>query len=137
MDEVGTESTVIEAPSADIDLRYLMHAVHAEERDRGFMGTVKVIDVMQFLEDIDAYIAEAIGMERRKGLVISFDPDKPELSFEYSGGRFGISGIDRITAFIFGSVEMRQQAQPESPDLKGLLGAIFPMPLVDYGLNYA
>ena len=104
-------------------------------RDRGFMGTVKLIDVQRFLEDIDTYIVELIGTERRSGLSITYNAKAQDLSFEYGEEKFHINGIDRITAFVFGSLEI-QRIQPEGLELKNVLNTLFPMPLVDYGLNY-
>lgn len=141
MDEVGTASAIIESPSSDMGLECLLLAAGAKHSTRGFMGTVELIDPKGFLERIDPYLTEIIGTDRRGELTIACRPKPPELRFRYRGQKFGVSGIDRITAFFFGSLEGQLRSLPEeikgsAPELGQLLAKAFPMPLVDYGLNY-
>ncbi|MGQ9514885.1 MAG: GNAT family N-acetyltransferase [Thermoproteota archaeon] len=135
MKEVGTETAIIRAPSADVELEHLMISIGAKRSTGGFMGTVKLIDIERFLNDIDTYITEVIGEEKRRELSIKYDSEKSELSFEYMKQRFDIRGIDQITTFVFGSVE-KQRLRSNDSELIELLNMAFPMPLVDYGLNY-
>lgn len=141
MDEVDTGSAIIETPSADIGLECLLLATGAKQSTRGFMGTVKLIDAKSFLERIDPYMTEILGTGSRRDLTVAYRPNPPELKFEYKGQRFGVSGTERITAFIFGSLEGQLRMKPDkmmesAPELGELLATVFPMPLVDYGLNY-
>jgi len=141
MDEVGTGSAIIETPSADMGLECLLLAAGAKHSTRGFMGTVKMLDAKGFIEHIDPYITEILGTERRGDLTITYRPNPPELRFKYREQRFGVNGTERITAFVFGSLEGQMRVVPEemkesAPELGELLAKAFPMPLVDYGLNY-
>jgi len=142
MDEVRAGSAIIEAPSADIDLESLLLAAGAKQSTRGFMGTVRLIDVKGFLECIDPYVTEIIGTGRRRDLTASYSHNPPELKFGYRGQGLRLSGIERITAFVFGSLEgglegvKPDEMKGSAPELGELLATLFPMPLVDYGLNY-
>lgn len=142
MDDVRAGSATIEAPSADIGLGSLLLDSGAKQSTRGFMGSVKLIDVKGFLEHMDPYMTEILGTTRRRELTITYHHNPPELRFQYGGQRFRMSGIERITAFVFGSLEgefrdMRpEEVKGSAPELGELLAALFPMPLVDYGLNY-
>ena len=132
---------MIDIPSADIVMEHLLFALGAKESKRGFMGTVKLIDANGFFENIDTYVTEILGAKRRKDLAITCSANKPELTFEYAKERLKISGFDRITAFVFGTIEEPLQVETDEvkatvPELGKLLTTIFPMPLVDYGLNY-
>lgn len=73
--------------------------------------------------------------ERRSELSITYNAKAQDLSFECGEERFRINGIDKITAFILGSLEI-ERIQPEGLEPKNMLNTIFPIPLVDYGLNY-
>ncbi|MBO3803134.1 MAG: GNAT family N-acetyltransferase [Candidatus Brockarchaeota archaeon] len=136
MDEVGTESAIVRTTSAEVELDHLMVCAGAKRSAGDFMGTVKLIDVGRFLEDVDGYVTEVVGERRRRDLSIRYEQSSQCLSFEYMDRRLKIEGADNITAFAFGSVEKRQQPQTRKSELENLLDAIFPMPLVDYGLNY-
>jgi len=142
MDDVRAGSAIIEAPSADIGLASLLLDAGAKKSSRGFMGTVKLIDVKGFLERIDPYVMEIIGTGRRRGLIIAYRHNPPELKFGFRGQGLRINGIERITAFMFGSLEVGlggvklDEMKGSAPELGELLAALFPLPLVDYGLNY-
>jgi len=136
MDDVGTESAIVRTTTADVELDHLMVSAGAKRSTGGFMGTVKLIDIERFLESIDTYMTEVIGKRRRKDLSIKYEGKNSELSFTYMDQKFSIRGIDEITSFIFGSVEKQQKLKHANSELEGMLNSIFPMPLVDYGLNY-
>ncbi len=136
MDDVGTESAIVRTTAADVELDHLMVSAGAKRSTGGFMGTVKLIDIERFLESIDTYMTEVIGKRRRKDLSIKYEGKTSELSFTYMDQKFSIRGIDEITSFIFGSVEKQQKLKHANSKLEDMLNSIFPMPLVDYGLNY-
>jgi len=136
MDDVGTESAIVRTTAADVELDHLMVSAGAKRSTGGFMGTVKLIDIERFLESIDTYMTEVIGKRRRKDLSIKYEGKTSELSFTYMDQKFSIRGIDEITSFIFGSVEKQQKLKHANSELEDMLNSIFPMPLVDYGLNY-
>ena len=136
MDDVGTESAIVRTTTADVELDHLMVSAGAKRSTGGFMGTVKLIDIERFLESIDTYMTEVIGKRRRKDLSIKYEGKTSELSFTYMDQKFSIRGIDEITSFIFGSVEKQQKLKHANSELEDMLNSIFPMPLVDYGLNY-
>jgi len=136
MDDVGTESAIVRTTTADVELDHLMVSAGAKRSTGGFMGTVKLIDIERFLESIDTYMTEVIGKRRRKNLSIKYEGKNSELSFTYMDQKFSIRGIDEITSFIFGSVEKQQKLKHANSELEDMLNSIFPMPLVDYGLNY-
>ncbi|HID56395.1 TPA: hypothetical protein EYP37_07685 [Candidatus Poribacteria bacterium] len=78
------------------------------------------------------YVSERLEEEELWGLEVEFEP---ELIFRYEDEEFRLETIQDITSFVFGSLE-RERLTPKGPKLRWILDKLFPMPLVDYGLNY-
>lgn len=105
-------------------IEYIMNKSGIRGEDRGFMGTVKVINIKGLMKKLEPYFRRTLG-ENFKSLTIEFGSP---ISIGYVDERLDIEDID-IPALLFGSTEKKI----EMPDS---LKTLFPIPLVDYGLNY-
>jgi hypothetical protein len=122
----------IETSAWDLEMEILAHAWGLPMVDRGFHGTLKIVERKLFFSAIERYIASRLSREERGGLVIDCGP---AMRFRYEGGELLVEKDEDLAALVFGSVE---RAAPEA-GTKGLgeiLARLFPMPLPGYGLNY-
>ena len=131
-DRYGVERIDLDAVGTDWEMRTLGKVIGAHPSTRGFLGTLKIINLKGFFVSIEPYISERLTEEELWNLEVEFEP---ELTFRYRDEEFKLSSDQDVTAFIFGSIE-RERPTPQTPNLSKILGKLFPMPLVDYGLNY-
>jgi hypothetical protein len=59
----------------------------------------------------------------------------PPVTFRFKDERFFIKEED-LPALIFGSIEKKIEVPEYLPMIKKIFQILFPIPLVDYGLNY-
>ncbi|MCD6505215.1 GNAT family N-acetyltransferase [Candidatus Poribacteria bacterium] len=118
--------------AADGEMRSLGKLIGVPYVPRGFHGTLRIIDLKGFFAAIEPYVSERLEEDELWGLEIEFEPD---LIFRYEDEEFRLETIQDITAFVFGSLE-RERPTPKGPKLSRILDKLFPMPLVDYGLNF-
>jgi len=131
-DRYGVDRIDIDTVAADEEMKLLGRMIGVRPSLRGFMGTLKIINLRGFFEAIEPYFSERLTEEELWNLEVDFEP---ELTFRYKGEEFKLSCIEDVTAFIFGSIE-RERPTPQTPNLSRTLSKLFPMPLVDYGLNF-
>ena len=118
--------------AADGEMRSLGKLIGVPYVPRGFHGTLRIINLKGFFAAIEPYVSERLDEDELWGLEIEFEPD---LIFRYEDEEFRLETIQDITAFVFGSLE-HERPTPKGPKLSRILDKLFPMPLVDYGLNY-
>lgn len=131
-DRYGVDRIDIHTFSADLEMRTLGRLIGLPYTPRGFHGTLKIIDLKGFFGAIEPYVSERLDDDEIWGLELDFEP---ELLFRYEDEEFKLSSPQEVTAFIFGSLEHKRPV-PRTPNLSRILRKLFPMPLVDYGLNY-
>lgn len=98
----------------------------------GFSGTVKIIDRKGFFAALAGTRRERLGAETDGALRISAGP---AVRFRLHGEEFSLRKDEDVAALVFGSREWKAPRIPD-PGLRRTLGSLFPLPLVDYGLDY-
>jgi GNAT superfamily N-acetyltransferase len=125
-------SVEIETPASDLEMQTLANAWDLPSVNRGFHGTVKIVDRPRFFSAIEGYIALRLTRAERAALVIDCGAT---VVFRYDGEELLIANDADLAALVFGSVA---QAPPSAGGrrLREILARVFPMPLPGYGLNY-
>ncbi|MBC7321258.1 GNAT family N-acetyltransferase [bacterium] len=124
------DSLLLDTLNSDTEIGYIMEKLGIRGEDRGFEGTVKIINPKSLMKKLDDYFRRMLG-EEYKDFAIEFNPP---ITIRFKDERIQIEE-NNLPALIFGSVEKKI----EIPALRGLsriLSTLFPIPLVDYGLNY-
>lgn len=130
IDLYGKDSVMIDVIKGDT-LEYIMDKMMVKGEDRGFLGTIKIINLKGLLSKLTPFFKRLLG-EEYKNLSIMFSSP---VSIVYKDERFDIEESD-IPALIFGSIEKSVEIPDNLVKLKEILKILFPTPLVDYGLNY-
>jgi predicted N-acetyltransferase YhbS len=131
-DRYGTDRIDVDILGMDGEMRSMASTFKLPVEPHGFHGTVKVIDTRGLFAAIDGFIHDRLEAEEKDKLSVGHDGG---VLFRFEKESFRLSTGPDISAFLFGSVE-RKPLIPESPALNKILGKLFPLPLVDYGLNY-
>ncbi|MGB9681774.1 MAG: GNAT family N-acetyltransferase [bacterium] len=122
---------LIDALSNDEAIKYIMEKRGIKPDGRGFQGTVKILNLKGLFKKLEPYFISLLGGEYRK-LTIKFEPS---LSLTYDEETLDIPKDD-APILIFGSVEKKIEIPEKLNKIKRIIDSIFPIPLVDYGLNY-
>lgn len=124
------DSILLDTLNSDIEIKYTLEKLGIKGEDRGFEGTIKVINPKGLIKKMDDYFRRMLG-EEYCDFGIEFNPP---ITIRFKNERFQIEEND-LPALLFGSIE-RKIAIPTELQMNRVLNALFPIPLVDYGLNY-
>ncbi len=125
------------APACDAEMAELARAFGWPSSPAGFHGTVGVIDPQRFWAACAPVFAERLGPELATRLALSAEGE--EVGIILGAEELRLGGMSEFTELAFLPAHRRAEAGPDLPagsELAGALGALFPLPLVDYGLNY-
>ncbi len=131
LDTYNKDSILLDVLCSDLEIRHIMEKLGIKGEDRGFAGTIKVINVKRFLKKLDNYFSRMLG-EEYKDFTIEFNPP---VTIRFKDENLYIEERD-VPALIFGSIEKKIEVPEQLPRIKKVLDILFPIPLVDYGLNY-
>lgn len=136
LDERGRDSADVHYLGSDAEFAQLGRSFGWPSKPRGFRGTVGVIAPARFWEACAPLFAERIGPDRAARLALTVG-EKVEIA--YKDERVTLDGTTGFTNLVFLPPERRAELDlglPARSELRRLLGELFPLPLVDYGLNY-
>jgi len=125
------DSILLDTLSSDTEISYIMGKLGIMGEDRGFAGTIKIINPKGFIRNLDPYFRRMLG-EEHTNFSVEFNPP---ITFRFKDERFFIKEED-LPALIFGSIEKKIEIPEYLPMIKKIFEMLFPIPLVDYGLNY-
>ncbi|NLW49420.1 MAG: GNAT family N-acetyltransferase [Candidatus Brocadiaceae bacterium] len=124
----------LRAMGSDCEAAELAHAFGWPSELRGFRGTVGIADPARFWSACAADFAERLGQERAGRLRLDTEGG---LCVRYGAESLPLGGMTGLTELVFQARDRRADLPlaPES-ELRGVLDELFPLPLVDYGLNF-
>jgi GNAT superfamily N-acetyltransferase len=122
---------LLDALLSDESISYIMEKKGIQPEERGFQGTVKILNLKGLFKKLEPYFISLLGEEYKK-LTVKFEPS---LSLRYDEETLDIPKDD-TPILIFGSVEKKIDIPEKLNKIKRIIDTIFPIPLVDYGLNY-
>jgi predicted N-acetyltransferase YhbS len=132
-EEYGVARAEVSFPSSDVELRSILDSSGIAVAPRGFGGTVRVLDAPAGAKLATDRVRLVLPDPRRASLRTS--ADGASLRFEMGAESWRVEGLAEITALLFGSRE-QEVRMPSSGPLRAALEVLFPIPLVDYGLDY-
>lgn len=126
----NTDSILLDTINGDA-IEYILDKIGIKGEDRGFMGTVKIINLKGLIKKLESHFRRILGREF-DNLVIEYSSP---ISIKYKQECLDIQEVD-IPILIFGSIEKKIEISDNLTNLKRIIETLFPIPLVDYGLNY-
>ncbi len=102
----------------------------------GFRGTVGIVEPERFWQACEAHFIERLGRERAARL--KFSPNG-QGKISYGRERVVLGSMSAITRLAFAPAHLRGELDlglGQGSELARVLEEVFPLPLVDYGLNY-
>jgi len=127
----------VEHLDCDVEMAAVACTLGWPAEPHGFAGTVGVIDPMRFWEACAPLFAELLGPETFSRLSLT---DGRGLEISYGDEHVRLDGMDAFTELVFLPEHRRGEMDlglGDGSELAGILDALFPLPLVSYGLNYA
>lgn len=124
------DSILLDALNSDIEIRYILEKLGIKGEDRGFEGTIKIINPKSLIKKLDNHFKKMLK-EGYSDFAIEFNPP---VTIRFKDEKIQIEEND-LPALIFGSIERKVEIPRES-QLSRVLNTLFPIQLVDYGLNY-
>lgn len=132
LDEYSSDDLAWHSPAFDAEVGELARAHGWPSEPRGFGGTVGIIDPALFWERSEPCFRELLGAEAD---ALSLDcSDGTAVAF--GDERVSLPDMASFTRFVFEPDGGGRPGVDEAPDLGRVLKRLFPLPLVDYGLNY-
>ncbi len=136
LDERGVDSLALPYLDCDGEMAELARSFGWPTKPRGFRGTVGIIDPARFWQACAALFAERLGGRRAGRLGLSASG---AVRLTYGDEELALEGISGITELIFLPPHRRKELElglGADSQLARLLDGLFPLPLVDYGLNH-
>ncbi|MHC4592445.1 MAG: hypothetical protein ACYS8L_07100, partial [Planctomycetota bacterium] len=136
LDEKGVAELTIDRLGCDAELAGLGRSLSWHSQPRGFHGTVGIIDPARFWQACAPLFAERLGAKRAAGL--DLEAGEP-LRITYENEEVVVGSMSDMTNLVFLPPHRRHELGPGlhgESKLGGILRELFPLPLVDYGLNY-
>ncbi|MHC5034360.1 MAG: GNAT family N-acetyltransferase [Planctomycetota bacterium] len=136
LDEKGVAELTVDYLGCDAEFAELGRSLGWRSQPRGFRGTVGIIDPARFWQASAPLFAERLGAKRAAGL--DLDAGEP-LRITYEDNEVVVGSMSDMTNLVFLPPHRRHELEvglDRSSELAGIIGELFPLPLVDYGLNY-
>jgi len=134
--ERGVEHASLDYVGCDSEMSELVRSFGWPSEPREFHGTVGIIDPPSFWQACVSLFTERLGPERAKRL--SFSGNR-QVTITYAGESLTLDSMSEFTNLVFLPPHRRHELSlglPADSQLARVLDDLFPLPLVDYGLNY-
>ncbi|MHC4480992.1 MAG: GNAT family N-acetyltransferase [Planctomycetota bacterium] len=119
---------------SDVEMAALAVGLGWRGEERGFPGTVGIVDPLRFWEACAPLFAERLGPERAERLQLDA---ADTLRLCYGDNELVLDGMGAFTRLVFLPRHRRRDLKLDRRSaLTAVLDELFPLPLVDYGLNY-
>jgi predicted N-acetyltransferase YhbS len=136
MRERGVDELEMHCLGADREMAELAHTFGWPSRPRGFHGTVGIIHAARFWKACAPLVAERLGPERAGGLRLR---GQRRARLALGDEQVVLDGMSAFTNLVFLPPHRRGELAlglGRGSALQRTLDELFPLPLVDYGLNY-
>ncbi|GAF68616.1 unnamed protein product, partial [marine sediment metagenome] len=136
LDERGAGKLCLHHLGCDREMAELARSFGWRSKPRGFHGTVGIIDPLGFWQACAPLFAERLGAGRAGRLRLAADGP---LRITCGDEQIELDGTGELTNLVFLAPHRRSELAtglPPGSDLAAMLNELFPLPLVDYGLNY-
>jgi GNAT superfamily N-acetyltransferase len=135
-EEGDAEEVVIACLDGDLEMKALASLFGWQMTPDSFHGTVGIIDPASFWERCAPLYRELLGEESFGSLRFQSGGD---VRIGYREQEITLPGMEPFTQLVFLPPWQRERLEldlPEGSDLATILGTLFPLPLVNYGLDY-
>ncbi len=136
LDQYGLDALELHYGGCDTEMAAMAHGYGWPSEPRGFRGTVGIINPSRFWDASAALFSERLGAERFGRLKFTADET---VRIGYGAEELVLEDARAFTRLAFEHPASRHELQlglaPES-ELARVLEELFPMPVVNYGLNY-
>jgi predicted N-acetyltransferase YhbS len=136
LDRQGVDAAEVRFLGSDTETAELARSFGWPTQPQGFRGTVGVVEPARFWQACLPLFAERLGRERAARLKMA---GGEQVKISYGRERVVLHSMSAFTHLVFGPASRRDQLdlglRPGS-ELAAVLDDIFPLPLVDYGLNF-
>ncbi|MCK4283894.1 MAG: GNAT family N-acetyltransferase [Candidatus Brocadiae bacterium] len=136
MDEGGLDDVTLHYLDCDAEMVQMVGSFGWRSEPRGFLGTAGIIDPARFWQACAPLVREMLGHERSERLGLSADGS---VTVTYGDEALVLDGMSAFTRLVFLPQHRRGELElglPGDSELAGVLDEVFPLPLMDYGLDY-
>jgi len=136
MDERGVGQVELHYLGSDSEMAELARAFDWASQPRGFHGTVGIIHPARFWKACGPLFAERLGSVRAAMLSLR---GQRRVELGYGKEQVVLDGMSAFTNLVFLPPHRRAELAlglAADSALRGTIDELFPLPLVDYGLNY-
>lgn len=133
----GVRKVTVRTLACDAEMAELARAFGWRRRPAGFHGTVGVIDPEGFWAACVPLFAERLGPQAAGRLSLSVEGERVRITCGEQ--ELALAGMAEFTGLVFLPAHRRAELELDAPggsELGRALEGLFPLPLVDYGLNY-
>jgi hypothetical protein len=137
MEERGLTDLTVHCADCDAEMAQLAASFRWAAEPRGFRGTVGIIAPERFFQACEPFFRERLGAERAARL--SFEADGAGVRIRCGEEQVALKGMGDVTNLAFLPLHRRGELElglAPGSELGAVLDEMFPLPLVDYGLNY-
>jgi hypothetical protein len=135
-DEYGVQKMMLNCLDSDMEMRTLVGRFGWPCEPHGFRGTVGIIEPMRFWEACAPLFRERLG-DARFGKLCFASAAGGKLT--YGEEKILLGGMTDLTRLVFLPERQRGELDlglPADSGLAAVIRELFPLPLVEYGLNY-
>jgi len=130
----GADGLELHTMDCDREMGELSLTFGWPSQPRDFRGTVGIVDPVRFWEACRPRFAERLGARRAGRLTLDVQDG---MTIRYGEESLALEGMTALTGLVFQQPERREElALDAGSELRRVLEELFPLPLVDYGLNY-
>ena len=137
MEARGIDTLDVQCLAGDAEMVEMAGTFGWPVRLHGFRGTVGIIEPERFWAGCAGHFAERLGAEAAEELRLSVDGETVRVSLGTESVE--LAGMTGITELVFLPAHRRGELAlglAGGSELGAALAQVFPLPLVDYGLNY-
>jgi len=137
MDAYGVDSLELHSAQGDVEVSAIAHDLGWPCEPRPFRGTVGIINPEAFWQACAPLFRDRLGDEAFGRL--SFECADGGVRIRYGSEGLPLPDMESLTRIVFTHPARRRELEPgprPGSDLAGVLDALFPLPLVNYGLTY-
>lgn len=134
LDERGARGLELHVPACDTEAIEQGRLRKWPFEPRAFRGTVGIVDPERFWEACRPAFAEQLGAKRAARLSVS---TQDGIVIRYGDETLRLAGMGELTGLAFQPRDLRGELALEADcELRAVLDELFPLPLMDYGLDY-
>jgi predicted N-acetyltransferase YhbS len=138
MEERSLTELTMHCADCDAEMAQLAASFRWAAEPRGFRGTVGIIAPQRFFQACEPFFRERLGAERAAQL--SFEADGAGVRVRWGEEQVALKGMGDVTNLVFLPLHRRGELElglAPGSELGAVLDELFPLPLVEYGLDYA